>query len=33
MPNHAHIKNSTLRTICRQSDTSREDVLTAYEKA
>jgi predicted RNA binding protein YcfA (HicA-like mRNA interferase family) len=33
MPNHAHIKGSTLQTICRQSDISREDFLAAYEKA
>lgn len=33
MPNHAHLKSSTLRTICRQSDISREDFLAAYEKA
>ena len=33
MPNHDHIKSSTLRTICRQSDISREDFLAAYEKA
>mgnify|MGYP001079691243 CR=1 FL=1 len=33
MPNHATIKSSTLRTICRQSDISREDFLAAYEEA
>jgi predicted RNA binding protein YcfA (HicA-like mRNA interferase family) len=33
MPNHAHLKSSTLRTICRQSDISREDFLAAYERA
>jgi predicted RNA binding protein YcfA (HicA-like mRNA interferase family) len=33
MPNHPTIKGSTLRTICRQSDISREDFLQAYEKA
>ena len=32
MPNYAYLKSSTLRTICRQSDISREDFLTAYEK-
>ena len=32
MPNHPHLKGSTLRTICRQSDISREDFLAAYEK-
>lgn len=33
IPNHRHIKGSTLRTICRQSGISREDFLRAYEKA
>ena len=33
MPNHAHIKGSTLRAICRQSDIAREDFLRAYENA
>jgi predicted RNA binding protein YcfA (HicA-like mRNA interferase family) len=33
MPNHRHIKSSTLRTICRQSGISREDFLRAYENA
>jgi predicted RNA binding protein YcfA (HicA-like mRNA interferase family) len=33
MPNHPAIKDSTLRTICRQSDISREDFLKAYETA
>jgi predicted RNA binding protein YcfA (HicA-like mRNA interferase family) len=33
MPNHPTIKSSTLRTICRQSDISREDFLAAYEEA
>jgi predicted RNA binding protein YcfA (HicA-like mRNA interferase family) len=32
MPNHPKIKGSTLRTICRQSDISREDFLNAYEE-
>jgi len=32
-PNHPKIKGSTLRTICRQSDISREDFLKAYEAA
>jgi len=30
MPNHAQIKSSTLRLICRQSGISREDFLNAY---
>jgi predicted RNA binding protein YcfA (HicA-like mRNA interferase family) len=33
MPNHATIKSSTLRTICRQSEITREDFLAAYEEA
>lgn len=33
MPNHPQIKASTLRTICRQSDISREDFLRAYQEA
>jgi predicted RNA binding protein YcfA (HicA-like mRNA interferase family) len=33
MPNHRQIKSSTLRTICRQSNISREDFLRAYEDA
>ncbi len=33
MPNHPHLKSSTLRTICRQADISREDFLSAYERA
>lgn len=28
----AYLKGSTLRTICRQSDISREDFLAAYER-
>ena len=32
MPNHPKIKASTLRTICRQSDISREDFLRAYQE-
>lgn len=31
LPNHLHIKRSTLRTICQQCDISREDFLAAYE--
>ncbi len=33
MPNHPHIKGSTLRAICTQSDISREEFLQAYEQA
>jgi len=32
MPNHPKINASTLRTICRQSDISREDFLRAYQE-
>ena len=32
MPNHPHLKASTLRTICHQSEVRREDFLKAcYE--
>ena len=33
LPNHATIKGSTLRTICRQADIGREDFLKAFEAA
>jgi len=33
MPNHAHLKSSTLRTICTQSGISRDDFLRAYEQS
>jgi predicted RNA binding protein YcfA (HicA-like mRNA interferase family) len=33
MPNHLRINGATLRTICRQSNISREDFLRAYEEA
>ena len=33
MPNHPHIKASTLRTICTQAGISREDFLAAYNKS
>jgi predicted RNA binding protein YcfA (HicA-like mRNA interferase family) len=33
LPNHRHIKSSTLRTICRQSRISREDFIKAYENS
>ena len=32
MPNHEKIKGSTLRVICRQAGTKREEFLKAYEK-
>jgi predicted RNA binding protein YcfA (HicA-like mRNA interferase family) len=31
MPNHPHIKGSTLRAICRQAGISREEFLQVYE--
>jgi hypothetical protein len=33
LPNHATLKGSTLRTICRQADISREDFLKAFDSA
>ncbi|MSU59805.1 MAG: type II toxin-antitoxin system HicA family toxin [Pedosphaera sp.] len=33
MPNHSHLKSSTLRTICTQSGIPREDFLRAYEQS
>ena len=33
LPNHKQIKSSTLRSICTQSGISRNDFITAYEKA
>jgi len=33
LPNHATIRGSTLRTICRQADIGREDFLKAFESA
>lgn len=33
MPNHPTIKSATLRTICRQSDISRDDFIRAYDEA
>jgi len=33
LPNHRHIKGSTLRTICTQAGISREEFLEAYERA
>jgi len=31
MPNHLRIKGSTLRTICRQANISRDEFLKTYE--
>lgn len=33
LPNHSKIKGSTLRTICTQSNISRDDFMAAYNKA
>lgn len=33
LPNHPHIKRSTLRTICTQAGISRDEFVTAYEEA
>lgn len=31
MPNHRYIKGSTLRTICRQANISREEFISTFE--
>jgi len=33
MPNHRRIKGSTLRVICRQAGTKREEFLKAFKEA
>jgi predicted RNA binding protein YcfA (HicA-like mRNA interferase family) len=33
MPNHRHIKGSTLRSICTQSGISHDDFLKAYQQS
>jgi predicted RNA binding protein YcfA (HicA-like mRNA interferase family) len=33
MPNHSHIKGSTLRSICTQAGISRGDFLKAYQQS
>lgn len=33
IPNHRTIKSSTLRTICSQSNISREDFIKAFEES
>lgn len=33
MPNHPHIKASTLRTICTQAGIPRDEFLKAYEQS
>ena len=32
MPNHPKIKSSTLRTVLRQSNISRDEFLSTYER-
>ncbi|WP_058556318.1 type II toxin-antitoxin system HicA family toxin [Thiohalocapsa sp. ML1] len=32
IPNHPHLKASTLRTICRQAGIARDDFIAAYEQ-
>ena len=31
LPNHPHLKGSTLRTICTQAGIAREEFLRAYD--
>lgn len=33
MPNHSHIKGSTLRIICSQANIPRDEFLKAYERS
>ncbi|WP_447971518.1 type II toxin-antitoxin system HicA family toxin [Nitrospira sp. M1] len=33
LPNHSHIKSSTLRTICTQAGIPRDDFLKAFENS
>jgi predicted RNA binding protein YcfA (HicA-like mRNA interferase family) len=33
LPNHAHLKGSTLRTICTQAGIPRDEFLRAYEQS
>lgn len=33
LPNHPHLKSSTLRTICTQAGIPRDDFLKAYEQS
>jgi hypothetical protein len=33
MPNHFHLKSSTLRTLCTQAGISRDEFLKAYEQS
>lgn len=33
LPNHPHLKSSTLRTICTQAGISRDEFVKAYEQS
>ncbi len=33
LPNHTHLKSSTLRAICSQAQIARADFLRAYERS
>jgi predicted RNA binding protein YcfA (HicA-like mRNA interferase family) len=33
LPNHTHLKASTLRTICTRAGIDRDDFLRAYERS
>ncbi len=33
LPNHPHLKGSTLRTICTQAGIQREEFIRAYEQS
>ena len=33
LPNHSHIKGSTLKTICTQANIPRNEFLKAYDEA
>jgi len=33
LPNHAHLKSSTLRVICTQAGIPRDDFLKSYEQS
>ena len=33
LPNHAHLKGSTVRTICTQAGIPRDEFLKAYEQS
>ena len=33
LPNHAHLKSSTLRTICARAGIPRDEFLKAYDRS